>query len=234
MTVAVILAGGVGKRLGEKQPKQFVFIGKKRVIEWTVCAFEANSNIDEICIVCHKDFMEFMTEIVAKNRWQKVRHITSGGDERYESTFSGMKFYHSGDVLLFHDAARPFISQEIITNVAILLKKYNAVAVGIPSCDTIWQTDTACTMIQEVPQRARLFNAQTPQGFSYDTIREAYQNLLESKGKSDYFAPTDEVSIVKRYCKETPVHIVLGSTENLKITTQKDLKLCRFILARNR
>ena len=113
MNIAVILAGGVGSRVGADRPKQFLEIRGRMVIERTIDAFEANANIDEIAVVINPMYIEEMESIVKRNRWKKVRRVLKGGAERYMSTLSAIKAY--GDLeeanVLFHDAVRPMVSQ---------------------------------------------------------------------------------------------------------------------------
>lgn len=111
MTVAVILAGGSGTRVGGELPKQFIKVAGKKIIEHTIDAFEQNGNIDEIAVVCNPAFIVMMEQIAADRKWTKLRKILHGGKERYESSLAAINAYSDDDILMFHDAVRPLVSQ---------------------------------------------------------------------------------------------------------------------------
>ena len=116
--IAVVLAGGVGKRLGMTTPKQFFKVAGKMVIEHTVDVFERNAHIHEIAIVSNAMLIADIENIVLKNGWTKVKRILKGGNERYESSLSAIKAYENESVnLIFHDAVRPLVSQRILNDV---------------------------------------------------------------------------------------------------------------------
>ena len=123
--IAVVLAGGVGKRLGMTTPKQFFKVAGKMVIEHTVDVFERNAHIDEIAIVSNAMLIADIENIVLKNGWGKVKRILKGGNERYESSLSAIKAYENESVnLIFHDAVRPLVSQRILNDVVEALQTY--------------------------------------------------------------------------------------------------------------
>ncbi|MDR0692164.1 MAG: 2-C-methyl-D-erythritol 4-phosphate cytidylyltransferase [Prevotellaceae bacterium] len=223
MNIAVILAGGVGRRLGDSTPKQFLEIAGKTVIEHTVDAFERNENIDEIAIIIHPSFVQTVEEMVLVNEWEKVKKILPGGATRHESSLAAIYAYASqpGCNLIFHDAVRPLVSQRVINDVTEALHQYNAVAVAIPTTDTILQTDNAGRFIQHIPNRNTLQRAQTPQGFKLQTIAAAYRLALQDPA----FAATDDCGIVVKYLPEEKVFIVRGETSNVKLTYKEDLHL---------
>ena len=116
--IAVILAGGVGSRLGMTTPKQFYKVAGKMVVEHTIEVFERNRRIDEIAIVSNPMLISDFENIVLRNKWRKVKKILKGGKERYDSSLSAIKAYAQEDVnLIFHDAVRPLVSQRIIDDV---------------------------------------------------------------------------------------------------------------------
>ena len=123
--IAVILAGGIGARVGGNTPKQLLPLADGRsILEHAVYAFEQSPHIHEVCIVMHPDYIAYAEQMLLANAWQKVRHIIPGGKERWESSVNAIRAYtpytlHSTPVtnLLLHDAARPFVSQEIIASV---------------------------------------------------------------------------------------------------------------------
>ncbi|MBQ4010537.1 MAG: 2-C-methyl-D-erythritol 4-phosphate cytidylyltransferase, partial [Bacteroidales bacterium] len=124
--VAVVLAGGSGRRIGGDLPKQFLQVGGRRIIEYSIEAFEKNAGIDEIAVVVNKDFVSLMEEIAAANSWSKLKHILNGGNERSDSSMSAIRAYEGiGCNLIFHDAVRPMVSQRIISDVVSALETYN-------------------------------------------------------------------------------------------------------------
>lgn len=143
--IAVILAGGVGRRLGDTVPKQFLKVAGKQVIEHTLDAFQNHPQINEIAVVCHSDFVAHMEGIAVKNNYPKLKKILHGGQERYESSLAAIRAYDAAqDVnLIFHDAVRPLVNERIISDCIRALESYKAVDVAIKTTDTIIQVDVS-------------------------------------------------------------------------------------------
>lgn len=221
--IAVILAGGTGSRMNSSTPKQFLPLGDGRsVIEHTVDIFERHPDIEEICIVMKSDWINETKQMAERYGWSKVHKIVAGGAERYMSTLAAIECYLEREddfVMLLHDAARPYVSQRIISDVAEACKEHNAVAVGIPSTDTIWQVNPITKTIQRIPERSVMWRAQTPQAFRFSTIRDAYQRALQDP----QFHATDDCGVVAHYMPECRIHIVNGEEENVKITFPHDM-----------
>lgn len=219
--VAVILAGGVGNRMGTEMPKQFLPLNGKTVLEHSVEVFHRNENIDEICIISHKDYLNKVEQMAAANSWTKVKHILPGGAERYDSSMAAIEAYKDQkDVcLLIHDAARPWVSEHIINRVVEALQEHKAVCVAIPTTDTLLETDESGEFIKAVPNRNRFRRVQTPQGFWLETITKAYELGLQDPA----FAATDDCGVVLHYLPSELIYIVEGEEENRKITYKKDL-----------
>lgn len=223
--IAIILAGGKGSRMGLDRPKQFLKIAGLTVMERSVTAFEKNGCIDEIAVVINTDFTQEIENMVKQNCWTKVRRILPGGKERYDSSLSAIRAYEGQDVcLLFHDAARPLVTQEIITEVCRALREHRAVGVGIATVDTIMEVHDG--RITQVPDRRRLQRMQTPQAFRIDVISEAYRRALQDSS----FRATDDCGVVLRYMPEVPVHVVAGDERNMKLTYADDLSLMERIV----
>lgn len=215
--IAVILAGGVGSRLGMTTPKQFYKVAGKMVVEHTIEVFERNRRIDEIAIVSNPMLISDFENIVLRNKWRKVKKILKGGKERYDSSLSAIKAYAKEDVnLIFHDAVRPLVSQRIIDDVIDALHDHKAIDVAIPSADTIIEVDD--DYISQIPTRSRLRRGQTPQAFSREVIAEAYDRALGDPA----FATTDDCGVVLRYMPEVPVFVVRGEESNMKLTYRED------------
>ena len=215
--IAVILAGGVGERLGMSTPKQFFKVAGKMVVEHTVDVFERNPRIDEIAIVSNPMLISDFENIVLRNKWRKVKKILKGGKERYDSSLSAIRAYQDEDVnLVFHDAVRPLVSQRILNDVIDALKDHRAIDVAIPSADTIIEVDDK-GYISSIPDRSKLRRGQTPQAFDRQLIADAYERAL----KDPQFKTTDDCGVVRKYSDE-PVFVVRGEESNMKLTYRED------------
>lgn len=218
--IAIVLAGGSGKRMGTNVPKQYLEIRGRMVIEYAIDAFDRNENIDEVAVVVSADNVETMQEIASNNSWKKLQRILVGGKERYDSSLSAINAYKDEDCnLIFHDAARPLVTQKIINDVVLKLQTCQAVGVAQPSVDTILFIEDG--IIKSVPDRSTLRRAQTPQGFDISIIRNAYEIGLQDSE----FKATDDCGIVLRYRPDIPIHIVDGDEACMKITYKSDTKL---------
>lgn len=234
--IAIILAGGMGSRIGGTTPKQLLPLEDGRsILEHSVDAFEQAACIDEIAIVMHPDWMEEAMQLCERNSWSKVKMIIPGGSERWESSWHAILAYmdyngeglpvtgDGGSVSLwFHDAARPFVSQRILADVAKALEEHEAVTVAVPVTDTLYQVKVngERLMVNGVPLRSEYMRAQTPQAFHIELVTSAYLKAIEAE---DGLA-TDDVGIVRKYEPKHPIFIVEGEEANRKITYVEDIK----------
>lgn len=216
--IAIVLAGGVGSRLGLSTPKQFFKVAGKMVIEHTLDTFERNPHINEIVVVSNPVYVSDVENIVLRNGWKKVKKILKGGKERYDSSLSAIHAYEGGEEvnLVFHDAVRPLVSQRIIDDVCEALKTYEAIDVTVPAVDTIIEAEG--DHIASIPDRSRLQRGQTPQAFRLSVISEAYKRAF----KDPDFKVTDDCGVVVKYMPEVPVHLVEGEESNMKLTYKED------------
>ena len=220
--IAVILAGGTGSRMGSALPKQFLDLDGSTVIEHSIEAFCSHPDIDEVAIVVHPEWMEHAKSLL------KGRELTfiEGGSERYLSTLNAVAAYldcPDDTNLIFHDAARPWISQEVISRVIQALERHEAVGVGIPSTDTVWEVRRELNgnrFIARIPERKQMWRAQTPQAFRLWVIRDAYQRALQDP----QFTATDDCGVVRKYMPEMKIHVVEGEERNRKITFPEDIR----------
>ena len=227
--VAVILAAGSGSRTGLSTPKQFLPLGGKTVLEHSVQTFNDHPGIDEVVIVTATEFIERVRAIVKTNGWTKVSAVLPGGKERFDSSLAAVRHFEDNPdtVMLFHDAARPLVSERIISDAIKAMEKYDAVDVAIPAVDTIVQCNREGTHMESVQDRNLLWRMQTPQGFRQRTIEEAYRIALQDP----QFTATDDCGTVLRYLPDVKVGIVRGSERNIKLTYADDLSLLEFLLS---
>ncbi len=230
MNIGVILAAGSGSRTGLATPKQFLPLGGKTVLEHSVQTFHNHKGIDQVVIVTAPEFMDRVKDIVKANGWTKVTAVLAGGKERFDSSLAAVRHFadQPETVMLFHDAARPLVSDRIITDTLKAMELYDAVDVAIPAVDTIVQCNREGTNMESIQDRNLLWRMQTPQGFRQKTIQEAYQIAL----KDPNFTATDDCGTVLRYLPDVKVGIVRGSERNIKLTYADDLSLLEFLLSR--
>lgn len=219
-TIAVILAGGLGVRMGGEKPKQFFEIGGKPILIHSLETFNNQKDIDKIILVINNEFKELFVELLKKYHFHKLETVTLGGKERSDSSRNALKHIKksTNTKVLIHDAVRPFVSTEVISRVVEALNTFEAVNVGIPATDTILYANTN-QEIATVPPRENIYLAQTPQGFLAHVIHRAYELAENDKN----FTATDDCGVVHRYCPEVPIKIVEGDVENIKITYPSDL-----------
>lgn len=221
-TVAVILAGGIGVRVGLGIPKQLIKIAGKAIVEHTLEVLESSPRIDEILIVMNAGSLAELDGLMDAERFPKLTRIIPGGDTRNDSTQAALAVL--GDdprtKVLFHDAVRPFVDERILGDCIDALDHYEAVDTAIPSADTIIQIDSA-SHITRIPDRSQLRRGQTPQGFRLGTIRRAYE--LANQDRS--FRATDDCGVVFSYLPDVPIFVVDGTPENMKITEPIDVHI---------
>lgn len=230
-TIAVVLAGGTGSRVGLRLPKQLLKVAGKPLLQHTLEVFEASPDVDQILVLMAPGWTEDAEKLVRNAGLTKVTRVLEGGQSRDDTSRIAIQAITedlaaaSGDgepadaKVLFHDAVRPLLDQRIISDCVRALDRNDAVDVAIPSADTIIEVDDG--VITDIPDRSRLHRGQTPQGFRLSTIRRAY----ELAAKDETFAATDNCSVVLRYLPDVPIKVVEGSEQNLKVTYPIDVFL---------
>lgn len=221
---AIILAAGQGKRMGSKVPKQFLELDGKPLLYYSLKAFEQSDLISEIILVTGEDAVPFCWRMVEKYGFQKVKYVVPGGKERYDSVYEGLKTCESCDIVFIHDGARPFLDGDMIARTMEAAEAYGACVAAVPSKDTIKLAD-ADQMVVKTLDRNTLWNVQTPQVFQYDLICRAHREIR--KGSME--GVTDDAMIVENLglC---PVKLVMGSYDNIKVTTPEDLVIAENIV----
>lgn len=217
----VLPAAGSGKRMGAGKNKLFLELLGKPILMHTLAVFEADENCTGIWLAVRPDEREFIKEMVEKYTITKVKGLPDGGAERQHSVHSCIKFMHEVDIVLVHDAARPFITTPIIANLVASAQQNGAAIAGVRAKDTMKKVRNG--RIEETIDRDSLWMIQTPQAFRYDLLAQA-EDVAEKIG----FLGTDEAMLVERLGHT--VHIVESTYENVKMTTQEDLVFGEAIL----
>ncbi len=223
-TAAILLAGGVGKRVGEDIPKQFLSILDKPIIFYSLEVFDRCSEIDSIYLVLPDEKINyFKEELLPKFPISKLRKIVSGGETRQNSTFNGFQAIPKEvEIVVIHDVARPFVRNEMIRKSIFVAREVGSAIVASPATDTIKEVDENCR-VQKTLDRKKLFQVQTPQTFRYSLLEKAFEASF-----SDNFQATDEAGLIERIGE--PIQVIESDSTNLKITTPSDLVLAESLL----
>lgn len=234
MNIAIIPAGGQGRRMGNSSAnspiKQFLTLREIPIIVHTLRQFEACPDIDKIIVALPKEEVEkaTLTELCQQYQLNKVLPAVIGSSERQLSIFEALKsiatspLHEQTQIVAIHDAVRPFVSPELISKSIAVAREHKAALCAIPATDTIKEV-TSGKVTKTIP-RTSIYLAQTPQTFSYKLILEAHQ-----KAVAENFFATDDAMLVE-WLGES-VTIVEGLAENIKITKPSDLALAEFLLS---
>lgn len=228
MSVDVIIpAGGAGKRMGGACSKQFMDLAGTSILARTLGVFDRIEEITCIVLVVPRDEIEYArTSIVERFHFTKVRHVVEGGKKRQDSVKNGILALGHGaaddDIVIIHDAVRPFVTETLILKSIEECRKCGAVTLGVPVKDTVKQVN-AEGIVGKTVDRAVFWLTQTPQTFWKSIIAEAY-----GRAGDEGFYGTDDASLVERIGKD--VRMIFGSYENIKITTPEDLEYGEYVL----
>jgi 2-C-methyl-D-erythritol 4-phosphate cytidylyltransferase len=237
--IVIIPAAGLGTRMtsapsakGKKgaPTKQFAELGGTPIILHTLRQFAACADVTEIHVALRPGEIanfQALLENAGQDILQKKVELVEGGEHRQQSVANALAGVSSGadDVVLVHDAVRPFVTQKTIGEVIQAAQKYGAAIAGLPASDTVKQVERTAegALIKATIPREMVVMAQTPQGFRYEVLKKAFDEAA-----ADGFMGTDEASLVER--SGHPVAVVMGSARNIKITTPADLELAEFFL----
>ena len=229
MNIGLILAAGSGSRMGNAdKPKQFLPIYGKPLMIHTIEAFEVHEGIDAIVIVTNDSYVDQVKVWCKQYDLLKVKAVVAGGNERQISVYNGLQAVkniakNDDDIVLIHDAARPLISQRIISDNIEVCAKYDACDTVIKASDTIVRSQNE-ESISDIPLRKELYQGQTPQTFKLKLILDAHEHAI----KNNLPDVTDDAKLVLSLGKE--VRLVEGSKQNFKITTFDDLMMLKALL----
>ncbi len=218
---AIVVAAGKGIRFKSKIPKPLVKLGAVPVIIRSLCVLDRHPEIKEIIVVANTLNRKSILKVIKEFHIKKVTHLVLGGSRRQDSVSNGLKAVsQKADLVLIHDAARPFIERKMISLVVAAAKKSGAAIAGVPVKDTVKKV-TSQFLVEENIARENLWQIQTPQVFKKSLIQKAYARF----GK---YEVTDDASLVEKLGKK--VSIVFGSYNNIKITTPEDLIIAECIV----
>lgn len=225
--VAIILAGGSGTRMGGAMPKQFLSLMDKPVIVHTLEKFQQHDCIDEILIVCIKDWIEHLKEILDEFKVPKVKYIVEGGATGHDSTRNGIFFLKDklkdDDQVIVHDAARPILPPQAIDEMLRISHEKGNASLAIPCHETVLFTEDGESGIEQL-DRNSIMRVQTPQAYSYKLIRTVYEKA-EAENKHDFIY----ADLVCTYYGER-IYFSKGFTNNIKITRKEDIPLCKSLM----
>ncbi|NTW73153.1 MAG: 2-C-methyl-D-erythritol 4-phosphate cytidylyltransferase [Eubacteriaceae bacterium] len=221
----ILLSAGKGERMGSEIPKQFIKFDGVPVIVHTLRVLDDCKRLDNIVIVMNEDYLEFTKSILKNYEFKKPIKLIKGGTKRQESTYNGLMSLKdfNPDVVVIHEAVRPFIEEEMIDETIDEAMKHGAVDVAVKTTDTMIQVVDG--FITGMPDRNFLYNGLMPQTFKYEVIVDAHNKAIEDNFENT----TDDVRLVHRL--GWPVKVVVGSYDNKKLTTKEDIELFKKIYA---
>lgn len=220
---AVIVAAGSGKRMKSEENKQFMKLLGRPLISYTLESFEECDAVDEIVIVAREEDIVDMKDVVEAFHIEKANKIIVGGAQRHDSVYNGLlEAAHNTSVVVIHDGARPFVLPVEIKETIRECEKTGAAALAVPLKDTIKKADKN-GFVEQTLDRETIWAVQTPQTFSYDVIKAAYEMALQDKDFG-----TDDCYVVEKMGRQ--VKLIEGSYENIKVTTPDDIILAESIL----
>lgn len=231
MNIALIIAGGSGERMHQDIPKQFLTVNEKPVIVYTLEAFQRHAEIDAIAVVCLEGWENVLAAYAKQFEIHKLQYIIRGGDCGQSSIRNGVfeleKHFSSQDIVLIHDAIRPMVSQEIISDCIIKSRQYGC-AISVTSCaEAMLETKDGCISTGSYP-RTGLKRTQTPQGFWLGKICDLHRRALEAGITNSVASCTLMIELGGQ------VHFSAGSEKNIKLTTVEDIDIFKALLLEKR
>ncbi len=231
MTYGVILAGGIGSRMGGDKPKQYLSVKGKPIIIYTIEKFFSVPEFEKIIVLCPKKWVEHTKNLIEKHIAPAADRIAviEGGETRNETIMNAIKFIEAegnlddNTIIVTHDSVRPFVTHRIITENIAAAKEYGACDTVVPATDTIVEARDNKT-ITYIPDRSKMYQGQTPQSFNAMKLKNMYYSLTEDEKA----ILTDAAKIF--VIKGEKVALVQGETYNMKITYPYDLRVAKSLL----
>lgn len=222
MNIALLTAAGVGSRMHQDIPKQFLHIRNKPVILYTLEAFQQSALIDEIIVVSLANWQDMLWAYAKQYNIAKLKYIVSGGASGQESIYCGLeelaKWHSDNDVVMVHDGNRPMISQEVIADSFAVFKKYGSAVAAIPCIEAIFQSEDGRVSDIAIP-REKLWRTQTPHTYTLGKLLEAH-HIARKRNISNTTA-----SCVLMQMLGEKIYFSKGSEKNLKITNLEDVEI---------
>lgn len=228
MNIAVIFAGGTGRRMRTKDlPKQFLQVYGKPIIIHTMQIFDTHDDIDAIVVSCIKEWIPYLNGLVESYNLRKVKSVVAGGGNGQESIYRGLlaakAIAYEEAIVLIHDGVRPFISHEVIDDNIRSVREHGTAITTSKVTETLLIVDETA-LINKVPDRDNSRIAKAPQSFWLDDILDAHNKAI-SEGKNNFI---DSCTMMQYYGH--PLYLVDGPGENIKVTTQEDIFTMRAVL----
>lgn len=228
MNIALIFAGGSGKRMNSKsRPKQFLELHGKEIIIYTIEHFERHPEIDAIAVVCIKEWIGYLEKILKKNGIEKVKWIVPGGETGQDSIYNGLEVIHDNcpedSVVLIHDGVRPLITEELISENINSVEQYGSAVTVAPVIETVMLTENDNHVYKSI-ERNKCRMAKAPQSFYLKDIYEAHQKAI----KDGIHTKIDSATMMSDFGHS--LHTVECAGENIKITTPADFYIFRALI----
>lgn len=230
-TIGLLIAGGSGARMHQNIPKQFLTVNEKPVIVYTMEAFQRHPDIDAIAVVCIRGWEEMLNAYAQQFNITKLKHIVPGGENGQASIRNGVyelgKHYAPEDIVLVHDAIRPMVSEEIISDCIVKTKLYGCAIATTPCAEAMMQTEDGEVSIGSYP-RDKLRRTQTPQGFPIGKLCDLHRRALEKGITNSVASCTLMIEMGEQ------VYFSAGSEKNIKLTTLDDIDIFKALLLAQR
>ena len=231
MNIGLIIAGGSGNRMHQDIPKQFITVNERPVIVYTLEAFENHPEIDAVAVVCIEGWDQVLWAYAKQFNITKLKYVVPGGKNGQDSIRNGVmeleKHYAPEDIVLIHDAIRPMVSAEIISdNIRVAMEHGNAITV-IPCAEAMMQTEDGIVSVGSYP-RDRLKRTQTPQAFHIGQICDLHRRALEAGITNSVASCTLMIEMGEQ------VYFSVGSEKNVKLTTVEDIDIFKALLTAKR
>ena len=230
-TVALIIAGGTGERMHQDIPKQFLTVNEKPVIIYTLEAFQSHPGIDAIAVVCVEGWQPILSAYAAQYNITKLQYIVTGGASGQESIRNGVfeleKHFDKEDLVLIHDAIRPMVSAEIISDCILKTGQFGNAIAAIPCAEAMLTTSDGAQSVETYP-RDNLRRTQTPQGFKLGEICDLHRQAQAEGITGSIASCTLMIELGKK------VFFSLGSEKNIKLTTIEDIDIFKALLLSGR
>ncbi len=229
--IAIIVAGGIGSRVGMNIPKQFIEIEGKPILAYTIESFQNSTSIDEIEIVCISTYIDYLKQMINKYNFTKIKYIVNGGNCVQESIKNGLDNLkgkvNDEDIVIIHDGIRPVIDEFVIKDVIEVAKKYGAAATSLPYNEQIFIKYDDISTKEFIP-RETIMRVSTPQAYNFKKLYEAYNKAFkENIGiNGSNYTNTMWVKLGNL------LYFSKGSDKNIKITTKDDIELFRAYISK--